>query len=89
VRALAERGIKTSPPRVRKMIHAIRCEGMIVNLISTGSGYHIAESITEMDVYIKSLNERIGQIQRIRNAMVNQRDRFYQEKFGPQTTLEL
>ena len=74
VAALSKYGIKTSGPRIRKMIHAIRCEGVLPNIVSTSAGYYITKDFREMNTYIKSLNERLQQIKNLRDAMIKQKD---------------
>lgn len=86
VAALKEHGVKTSGPRIRKMIHAIRCEGIIPNLVSTSTGYYITKDIKEMNTYIQSLNERLQQIKNLRDAMVLQRTQWVE---GRSTQIKL
>lgn len=57
--------IKTSGPRIRKMIHFIRITGVVTRLIATSKGYHRAERKTEMTDYINSLHQRVDSINQI------------------------
>lgn len=68
----AKTGIFLSGPRVRKIINHIRLHGLVPNLIATSRGYYVATSQREIIVYIRSLDQRIGAIQAIRNSLVRQ-----------------
>ena len=74
VKKLKEQGIKTSTPRVRKIIHDIRVNDTIPCLIATSSGYYISNDIEELDSYILSLAQRIRSIKQIRDSLQEQRD---------------
>ena len=62
VELCASEGVKTSGPRVRKIIHEIRVRGIINNLLATSKGYYVSDDPDEVDVYIKSCKERISSI---------------------------
>lgn len=62
VRAFKDHGYKLTEPRFRKIIQHIRVNGLIQGLISTGRGYHIATKKSEIQRYVKSLDERINAI---------------------------
>jgi len=70
--ALQEVGMKVSGPRIRKIIHVIRVAGIIRRLKATGRGYYVAETLTELREYDKSLEERIAHQQTLRESV--QRD---------------
>jgi len=74
VEKLKEQGIKTSTPRVRKIIHDIRVNDTIPCLIATSSGYYISKDIEELDNYILSLTQRMFSIKEIRDSLRKQRD---------------
>lgn len=57
--------IKTSGPRIRKMIHFIRITGVVTRLIATSKGYYVSNSKDEMTKYINSLHQRISSIDQI------------------------
>jgi hypothetical protein len=60
--------LKVSEPRVRKIIHHIRCAGLIKNLISTSKGYYISNDVEEIFDYKQSLRERISSINDVLNS---------------------
>ena len=74
VKKLWDMQIKTSTPRVRKIIHDIRVNDTIPCLIATSSGYYISKDIEELDSYILSLAQRIRSIKQIRDSLQEQRD---------------
>ena len=75
---LAPWNIKTTPPRIRKMIRHIRIMGLVPCLIGGGQGYYIATTKEEMIKYIDSLQIRIDSIQYTCDAINFQ----YKSKFG-------
>lgn len=64
--------IKTTEPRVRKIINHIRNRGLIPCLIATSSGYYIAQNRKEMEDYIASLIGREESIRLVRESMQQQ-----------------
>lgn len=62
VEALKGRGVRTTSPRIRKIIHVIRIEGLIPFLIATSRGYYITHDKTELRDYIDSLHQRAESI---------------------------
>lgn len=61
-------------PRLRKMIHHLRCNPTIPEvIISTGNGYYIwdGKSPEEVIKYAKSLRQRISSIQSVYDAIVH------------------
>jgi hypothetical protein len=65
---MKERGHKVSEVRIRKIINFIRTKKLIVNLISSSKGYWIAENQKQLTKYVQSLDQRINEIQRVRNS---------------------
>jgi len=65
-------GIKTTEPRVRKIINHIRNRGLVPCLIATSSGYYIAQNRKEMEDYIASLIGREESIRMVRESMQQQ-----------------
>ena len=65
-------GYKMSSARWRKIIHHIRVNGLVKNLIATSNGYYIATTEKEKKDFITSLNQRINAITEVRNAMLKQ-----------------
>ena len=47
---IANKGFKTNSAKIRKIIHEIRMNGLIVNLIATNNGYYIATNPQEINV---------------------------------------
>lgn len=72
VEGLANYGIKTSAPRIRKIINYIRVNGLVNNLIATSKGYYVAETKDEILNYIQSLEQRENSIRSVRLALQNQ-----------------
>ena len=56
---------KINDVRVRKLIHHIRVNKLVPNLISSSKGYWIAENQEEVEKYLKSLKERCNSINEI------------------------
>jgi len=63
VKKMKEAGYKISAPRIRKLIHHIRKEKLVLNLIATSKGYYISTDPKEIENYKKSLKQRIESIQ--------------------------
>lgn len=61
-------------PRIRKIINQIRVRELIPRLIASSKGYYVEDNISELDTYIKSLDERIGAIAQVRDTLKKQRD---------------
>ena len=61
-------GFKITPARMRKIIHYIRINKMVVNLIATSEGYYVATCKEEVIDYIESLTQRIKSIESIRGS---------------------
>lgn len=59
---------KINQVRVRKIIHYIRCNRLVTNLIATSKGYYRAENKKELDDYRKSLVQRINSIAELNNS---------------------
>jgi len=62
IEGLKQFGVKTSSPRVRKLIQAIRLTGSVERLIATSKGYYISNDVNELETYIESLNQRANSI---------------------------
>lgn len=72
-RLLKERNVpKVSEPRIRKVIHYIRENGLVPHLIASSKGYYIAETIEAVEDYIESLRQRCRSIDKIRDALAEQ-----------------
>ena len=69
VEGLKHRGIKTSGPRMRKIIHEIRITGEIPYLIATSKGYYITRDKSELLNYIESLEQRAASIRAIASQL--------------------
>ena len=63
---------KLTGPKLRQIIHHIRVNGLIKNLIATHKGYYIATSKKEMEDYIESLKQRRNSFEEVRRAMNEQ-----------------
>lgn len=62
-------GIKTTEPRIRKIINAIRMTGAVERLIATSRGYYVSNDPNEIETYIESLIQRAESIQAIANQL--------------------
>ena len=67
--ALKSKGYKVSEPRLRKVIHHIRVEQLIVGLCCNSKGYYVTDSIQELGRYVESLAQRIRSQQSIYKGM--------------------
>jgi len=66
---LKSAGYKVSEPRLRKIIHHIRVEQLIVGLCCNSKGYYVTDSLEELSRYVESLAQRIRSQQAIHNSM--------------------
>tara|TARA_R110000851_G_scaffold44178_3_gene108760 strand:- start:733 stop:1152 length:420 start_codon:yes stop_codon:yes gene_type:complete len=60
---------KISEPRLRKIIHHIRIEHLIVGLCCNSKGYYVTDSLEELGRYVESLAQRIRSQQAIHKSM--------------------
>ena len=60
---------RVSGPRIRKVIHYIRENGLVPHLIATSRGYYVAETIQDVEDYIESLRKRNRSVGRIIDAL--------------------
>lgn len=69
----ANLNLKTTEPRVRKIINHIRTNDLVPCLIATSQGYYIAESEQELKDYEESLLGREEAIRSVRLSIQRQR----------------
>lgn len=67
-----EHRISMGDARLRKIINYIRQSGMCPCLIATSKGYYVSNDREEIGKYIKSLDERVNEIAKIRDVMIKQ-----------------
>jgi len=67
--ALTKIGYEINGPRLRKIIHHIRVEQLLVGLCSNSKGYYITKSLEELSKYVLSLAQRIRSQQEIYKSM--------------------
>lgn len=67
-KAVKKLGHKMRGPRVRKMIHELRVNQVVPNLIASSNGYYVSTDQKEKERYIKSLDERIAAIEAVRRS---------------------
>lgn len=79
VKAFQNRGYKLTEPRFRKIIQHIRVNGLIPGLISPGRGYYIATKKSEIQRYVKSLDERINAIIVTRDSLHYQMKQMFEK----------
>lgn len=68
--ALNMMGVTVGEPRVRALIHYIRINNLVPDLIATSNGYKIAETKEELARFILSLEQRANSILAVRSAML-------------------
>lgn len=62
------KGYKVNPARIRKIIHFIRVNKMVKNLVATNRGYYVATDKEDIIEYVKSLTERRNSINELINS---------------------
>ena len=67
--ALTNAGYDINGPRLRKIIHHIRVEQLLVGLCSNSKGYYITDNLDELGEYVVSLGQRIRSQQEIYKSM--------------------
>ncbi len=65
-------GYKISHARIRKIIHFIRVNHLIENLIANSKGYYIAVNEEEVKTFVKSLQQRINSIQTVKHSFIKE-----------------
>ena len=66
-----------NPVRLRKVLHYIRTEGLIMGLMATSKGYYIAEARKELEDYLNSLDGRIAAQLSLRNNINEQMEKMF------------
>lgn len=69
---LATYNLKVSDPRVRAIINEIRTSDIVPYLIASSKGYYIATSVDEVEDYARTLDSRIREMARVRDALLSQ-----------------
>jgi hypothetical protein len=59
-------------PKLRQIIHHIRVNNLIKNLVATHKGYYVASNKKELEDYIESLKQRRNSFEEVRRAMSEQ-----------------
>ena len=65
--------MKTSGPRIRKVIHELRAKGILPNILANSYGYYRSTDVEEIDIYIKSCQERVNSIREIIYSLERQK----------------
>ena len=73
--ALTKAGYKVNGPRLRKIIHHIRVEQLIIGLCCNSNGYYVTDSLEELNKYVESLAQRIRSQQQIHKSMKRDMDK--------------
>jgi hypothetical protein len=81
--------VKTSPARVRHMIHVLRVSDTIPFLVASANGYYISNDKEEIETYIKSIDDRLRSIYQIRKALRRQTKNFPNKQTNSQQRLIL
>lgn len=69
---LGRHGYEVSGARIRKLIHHIRTEGLVIGLVATSGGYYVATEKDEIVSYVRSLEGRETAIRRVREVLIAQ-----------------
>lgn len=69
-RQLLNEGYDVSSIRLRKIIHHIRVNKLVENLVSTSQGYYRAKNQKEVDKYVESLQQRINSIEKVKKSFL-------------------
>ena len=81
VRGMKENlNLRTTEPRVRKIINHIRIHDLVPCLIATSQGYYVAESEQELKDYEESLLGREEAIHSVRMSIQRQRIQKYHQQ---------
>lgn len=64
--------IKIPAPKMRSLLHYIRVNGIVRNVIASNSGYYVSKSKEETQSYIKTLDSRIKEINELKTAVKRQ-----------------
>lgn len=64
-KGMKAQGYKVNPARMRKLLHHIRVNHLIENLVSSSKGYYIATTRMEVVKYKKSLQQRLNSIKEL------------------------
>lgn len=68
---MLQHGHKIDAARMRAIIHYIRMNNIVPNLLSTSKGYFVSTSVEDTRKYIHSLRQRANSIKDLANAMEN------------------
>lgn len=60
-----------SGPRIRKMIHYIRTNNLLLGLVAKSNGYYVTNDLVDLLKYERSLSERIASIEEVRKALAS------------------
>lgn len=71
-RLLAQFNIKVADPRVRAVINEIRTSDIVPYLVASSKGYYVATSVEEVEDYARTLDSRIREMIRVRDALLSQ-----------------
>ncbi len=73
-----------SPGKFRVLMHEIRVQGLIKNIIASSNGYKVASTTAEMQQYLSDLHHRAMEIHELHGALKKQAE----EVFGRQLIIE-
>ena len=63
---------RITPPRLRKVFHHIRVQGLVPGLVATSKGYFKTKDVEVMKKYVESCRERSNSFAEVAQAMDNQ-----------------
>jgi hypothetical protein len=72
---LANNYVKVNYRTLQKLIHYIRVNGLLKNLIAGSNGYYIGSTAAEIETYIKVLKGRVKELNAVRRAIEQQSEK--------------
>lgn len=64
--------LHVTDPRLRAVINEIRTSGTVPYLVASSKGYYVATSVEEVEDYARTLDSRIREMIRVRDALLSQ-----------------
>lgn len=73
-------GYKVSDSRIRKLINHIRRYSRVECLMACSDGYYVSEDVSELELYLKSLDKRVRAIAEVKRQISGQLENLKQKK---------
>ena len=87
IRSFKERGKVMTGPRIRKIVHYIRVQHLVRNLMASSKGYYIETDRSKILEYKESLRRREAAIKAVRDSF--EEEWLVEVKRSPQMELNL